>query len=79
VFVDRLRQEIGGVRDELRQLMHNLNTETRTHMLVLHEEELERIKRIGEDEPEQKGPPRRATERRGTVGHLRRTGATIES
>jgi hypothetical protein len=56
---DDLRQEILGIRDELRQLMHSLNSETRTHMLVLHEEVLERIKRVGEGNPERKGPPRR--------------------
>jgi archaellum component FlaC len=61
-----LRQEITGVRDELRAqtaathaLMHSLIAGTRTHMLVLHEEVLERIKLIGEAGPARKGPPRR--------------------
>ena len=52
---DELRREITGARDELRQQI----ADARTHMLVLHEEVLERIKRIGEGKPEQKGPPRR--------------------
>jgi uncharacterized coiled-coil DUF342 family protein len=63
---DELRQEIAGVREELRTqtaathaLMHSLIAETRTHMLVLHEEVLERIKRIGEAGPARNGPPRR--------------------
>jgi uncharacterized coiled-coil protein SlyX len=56
---DELRQEIAGTRDELRQLMHSLIADTRTHMLVLHEEVLDRIKLIGEGRPERKGPPRR--------------------
>jgi chromosome segregation ATPase len=56
---DELRQEIAGARDELRQVMHTLIGETRTHMLVLHEEVLERIKLVGEGRPARKGPPRR--------------------
>ena len=63
---DELRQEITGVRDELRAqaaathaLMHSLIADTRTHMLVLHEEVLGRIKLIGEGRSARKGPPRR--------------------
>ena len=58
-FRDELRQEITGVHEGLRQLMHSLNAETRTHMLVLHEEVLERIKLIGEGPSARKRPPRR--------------------
>jgi uncharacterized coiled-coil protein SlyX len=50
-----LRQEIAGVREELRQQI----ADTRTHMLILHEEVLERIKLLGEGMPSRKGPPRR--------------------
>jgi archaellum component FlaC len=63
---DELHQEITGVRDELRAqtaathaLMHSLIGDTRTHMLVLHEEVLERIRLIGEGRPARNGPPRR--------------------
>jgi hypothetical protein len=37
--------------------MQSLNAETRTHMLVLHEEVLERIRLIGEGRRARKGPP----------------------
>ena len=55
---DELRSEIAAYRDELRAevaathvLMRTLNDETRTHMLVLHEAVLERIKWLGEVRP----------------------------
>jgi hypothetical protein len=45
---DETRREMRQLNDETRQLMVDLNAETRTHMLVLHEDLVERIKRIGE-------------------------------
>jgi hypothetical protein len=44
----QLREEIRAGDKETRWLMRELIAETRTHMLVLHEDLVERIKRIGE-------------------------------
>jgi hypothetical protein len=46
-----LREEIRAGDEATRQLMRELNQETRAHMLVLHEDLVERIKRIGEGPP----------------------------
>jgi len=45
---DLLRAEIQTGDEATRQLMRDLIQETRTHMLVLHEDLVERIKRLGE-------------------------------
>jgi DNA repair ATPase RecN len=45
---DETRREMRALNEETKQLARDLNAETRTHMLVLHEDLVERIKRIGE-------------------------------
>jgi hypothetical protein len=43
-----LRDEIRAGDEQTRALVRTLNDETRTHMLVLHEDLVERVKRLGE-------------------------------
>ena len=45
---EQLRAEIRAGSQETQALARSLNEETRTHMLVLHEHLLERIRRLGE-------------------------------
>jgi hypothetical protein len=61
---EETRREMRELNEETKQLARDLNAETRTHMLVLHEDLVERIKRIGE------GPPP-GTAGLGTTGEAR--------